>query len=108
MIVVEHYSNDGRLKNIIEGNDAATTCATLVDMQLVSQIDHAAYMGRELARAETCLLLDTQYIQDKAQGEIDCQTRKLIFETRNWKLRTRNERCLKGYERLVDKIDDIL
>ena len=48
--------------------------ATLVDMQLVSQIDHAAYMGRELARAETCLLSDTHYVQNKAQGEIDCQT----------------------------------
>ena len=73
-IVVEHYSNDGRLKNIIEGKDAPTTCATLVDMQLISRLDHAAYMGRELARAETCLLSDTQYIQDKAQGEIECQT----------------------------------
>ena len=75
-IVVEHYSNDGRLKNIIEGKDAATICATLVDMKLVSQIDHAAYMGRELARVETCLLTDTRYVQDKAQGEIECQTRK--------------------------------
>ena len=72
--MVEHYSNDGRLKNIIEGKDAATICATLVDMKLVSQIDHAAYMGRELARVETCLLTDTQYVQDKAQGEIECQT----------------------------------
>ncbi|MGA9233219.1 MAG: DUF4346 domain-containing protein [Desulfobacterales bacterium] len=74
MIVVEHYSNDSLLKNIIEGEAAATICATLVDMQLVSQIDHAAYMGRELARAETCLLSGTQYVQDKVQGEIDCQT----------------------------------
>jgi len=73
-IVVEPYSNDGRLKNIIEGKDAATTCATLVEMELVSQLDHAAYMGRELARVEACLLSDTQYIQDKAQGEIDCKT----------------------------------
>lgn len=73
-IVVEHYSNDGRLKNIIEGKDAATTCANLVEMELVSQLDHAAYMGRELARVEACLLSDTQYIQDKAQGEIDCKT----------------------------------
>lgn len=75
-IVVEHYSNDGRLKNIIEGKDAATTCATLVDMKLVSRMDHAAYMGRELARAQACLLSDTQYVQDKAQGEIECQSRK--------------------------------
>lgn len=73
-LIVEHYSNDGRLKNIIEGKDAATTCATLVDMQLVSQIDHAAYMGRELARVETCLLSDTPYVQDKAQGELEYQT----------------------------------
>ncbi|MGA9535320.1 MAG: DUF4346 domain-containing protein [Desulfobacterales bacterium] len=74
-IVVEHYSNDGRLKNIIEGKDAATICATLVEMKLVSRTDHAAYMGRELARAETCLLSDIPYVQDKAQGELECQAR---------------------------------
>ncbi len=67
-LVVEHYTNDGLLRNMIEGNDAATICATIVDMNLVSQLDHAAYLGRELTRAELSIASDNPYVQDKAQG----------------------------------------
>jgi tetrahydromethanopterin S-methyltransferase subunit A len=67
-LVVEHYSNDGVLRNVIEGSDAATLCATIVDLGLVSEFDHAAYIGRELAKAEVALNSGTRYVQDKAQG----------------------------------------
>ncbi len=70
-LVVEHYTNDGRLRNMIEGNDAATICATIVDMNLVSQLDHAAYLGRELAKAELSITSGNPYVQDKAQGHSD-------------------------------------
>jgi len=69
-LYVEHYKNNGRLLHIIEGKDAATICSTIINMQLVSQLDHAAYLGRELAKAENCLYSNTKYIQDQAQGEI--------------------------------------
>lgn len=69
-LLVEHYSNDGNLLNIIEGRDAASICATLVDQQLVSQLDHAAYLGRQLVKAEMSLLSDSKYIQDQAQGKL--------------------------------------
>jgi tetrahydromethanopterin S-methyltransferase subunit A len=42
-------------------------------MGLVSQLDHAAYLVRELARAEMSLDSDIKYVQDKAQGEIQSQ-----------------------------------
>jgi tetrahydromethanopterin S-methyltransferase subunit A len=67
-LVVEHYSNDGVLRNVIEGSDTASICATIVEMQLVSQLDHAAYLGRELARAELSMGSPMRYVQDKAQG----------------------------------------
>ena len=67
---VEHYSNDGRLMNIVEGRDSASICATLVDKNLISQLDHAAYLGRELAKAELSLVSDSTYAQDRAQGEL--------------------------------------
>jgi len=70
-LVVEHYTNDGVLRNVIEGRDAASVCATLVEMKLVSQLDHAAYIGRELARAELSLAFRISYVQDKAQGRLD-------------------------------------
>lgn len=72
-LIVEHYSNGGRLRRAIKGEDAATICATLIDMGLVSQIDHAAYLGRELAKAEMSLRIDVKYIQDRAQADVECQ-----------------------------------
>lgn len=68
-LLVEHYSNDGRLKNLVEGKDAASLCATLIEKKLVSQLDHAAYLGRELFKAQISLLSDLKYIQDQAQGK---------------------------------------
>ena len=67
-LVVEHYSNEGVLLNVIEGADSASICATIVEMKLVSQLDHAAYLGRELARAELSCSPMRRYVQDKAQG----------------------------------------
>jgi tetrahydromethanopterin S-methyltransferase subunit A len=72
-LLVEHYSNDGSLQHIIKGEDAASISSTLINMGLVSQLDHAAYLGRELARAEMSLDSDIKYMQDKAQGEIRSQ-----------------------------------
>ena len=71
-IYVEHYKNDGRLTNVIEGKNSATVCSTLLRMGLVSQLDHAAYLGRELAKAELSLVIDKKYIQDRAQGDLAC------------------------------------
>jgi tetrahydromethanopterin S-methyltransferase subunit A len=59
------------LRNVIEGSDAASLCATIVEMRLVSQLDHAAYLGRELAKAELSVSTKMGYIQDKAQGHSD-------------------------------------
>jgi tetrahydromethanopterin S-methyltransferase subunit A len=70
-IWVEHYANDGVLRNVIEGKDAASICATIIEMKLVSQLDHAAYLGRELAKAELSQSFEMRYIQDKAQGHSD-------------------------------------
>jgi len=75
-IYVEHYNNNGRLLHIIEGKDAPTICSTIINMQLVSQLDHAAYLGRELAKAENSIYSNTKYIQDKAQGNLSAKEKK--------------------------------
>jgi tetrahydromethanopterin S-methyltransferase subunit A len=69
-LLVEHYSNDGTLRNMIEGKDSASICATLIEKQLISRLDHAAYMGRELTKAELSIRKDSRYTQDRAQGEL--------------------------------------
>jgi tetrahydromethanopterin S-methyltransferase subunit A len=69
LIVCEHYENSGRLAHVIEGRQAALIAATAVERGLVTQLDHAAYLGRELAKAEVALSTNTVYEQDAALGE---------------------------------------
>ncbi|HVT02464.1 MAG TPA: DUF4346 domain-containing protein [Thermoanaerobaculia bacterium] len=70
-IVVEHYANAGVLTAVIEGATSAALYATIIDKQLISRLDHSAYLGRELARAEQSLKTGEPYVQDRAAGEID-------------------------------------
>jgi tetrahydromethanopterin S-methyltransferase subunit A len=67
MIVCEHYASDGRLIHTIEGERASDICDTCVELGLVSKLDHAAYLGRELMRAELALSLGLDYDQDAAR-----------------------------------------
>lgn len=65
-IVVEHYSNKGVLSHVIEGERAADLLSTVVARELVSRLDHAAYLGKELALAERALRTGEAYVQDAA------------------------------------------
>jgi tetrahydromethanopterin S-methyltransferase subunit A len=69
-LAVEHYTNAGVLDCIVEGKTSAATYTTIIDRKLMTRLDHAAYLGRELARAESSLETGTAYIQDQAFGEI--------------------------------------
>lgn len=74
LILVEHYKNSGEPTCIIEGADPAIICAELVERGLVSQLDHAAYLGRELERAKLSMQLGFPFVQDRAFGELDPST----------------------------------
>ncbi len=63
---LEHYRTDGVLDKVIEGRTAAEVYTPAVDKGLLSRLDHAAYLGRELARAEVALATDQPFIQDAA------------------------------------------
>jgi tetrahydromethanopterin S-methyltransferase subunit A len=62
---VEHYENNGVLTTVIEGR-AAEIYMTAIERALLSRLDHAAYLGRELARAEHALSSGEPYVQDAA------------------------------------------
>jgi len=66
LIVVEHYDNEGVLRAVVEGRRAEDLAATLLRKKLVTRLDHAAYLGRELTRAEIALEEGKPYIQDRA------------------------------------------
>ena len=68
LLVIEHYRNDGLLTAVIEAASATDGYTCVLAAGLVSRLDHAAYLGRELARAEHALHSGTRYQQDAAPG----------------------------------------
>ncbi len=66
VIVAEHYDYDHTLTGVIEGTDARSIYWTAIEKAWVSQLTHAAYLGKELARAELALTLVFDYVQDGA------------------------------------------
>ena len=76
-ITLEHYSNKGVLDRVFATADPAALYTTVIDEGLISRLDHAAYLGRELARAEQSLRGGEAYVQDRAAGDIQkIQTEK--------------------------------
>ena len=69
-LAMEHYHNDGTLNLIIEGTSAAELYTPVIEKDLVSRLDHAAYLGRELIKAEKALTSGDLYIQDKAPEQV--------------------------------------
>lgn len=69
-LVVEHYTNQGVLNCILEGASTGAVYTEAIERQLLTRFDHAAYLGRELARAEQSLLDGTPFVQDAAPGEL--------------------------------------
>ncbi len=66
ILSLEHYLNDGLLDTVIEGGTAAELYTPAIDRGLISRLDHAAYLGRELARAEQSLKFGEIFVQDAA------------------------------------------
>jgi dihydropteroate synthase-like protein len=49
---------------IIKGKTAENVFSTIEKMGLITRLDHAAYLGRELAKAEIALKTGKEYVQD--------------------------------------------
>ena len=66
-IVAMHYASPDRAKptTIIKGKTAENIYSKIVELALVSRVDHAAYLGSELEKAEIALKTGKEYIQDK-------------------------------------------
>lgn len=66
-IIVEHRLKDGRKsKYEFRGKKAEELYRRILNENLVSRLDHAAYLGKELARAEIALKEGKGFVQDKA------------------------------------------
>jgi tetrahydromethanopterin S-methyltransferase subunit A len=66
VITVEHYAYDNMLLRVIEGTHARAIYTTLINKGWVTELSHAAYLGKELAKAELSLHYRFKYVQDGA------------------------------------------
>ena len=66
IIVVEHYSYDNKLLRVIRGSTGRDIYSTIIQNGWVTLLSHAAYLGKELARAELSIEHGFRYIQDGA------------------------------------------
>ncbi|MEM7815668.1 MAG: DUF4346 domain-containing protein, partial [Candidatus Aenigmatarchaeota archaeon] len=64
-IVVHHHNINGKITKIVAGKTAEEIYHTVVRLGLVSRMEHAAYLGRELAKAELALRKNLDYEQDR-------------------------------------------
>jgi len=63
-LMLEHYSNGGVLDAVLEGSTVGALYQAAIHRNLLSRLDHAAYLGRELAHAELSLKQGTSFVQD--------------------------------------------
>lgn len=61
---IEHYAYDNALMHIIEGEDARSIYSTIIQNNWVTELSHAAYLGKELEKAELSLQHGFKYVQD--------------------------------------------
>jgi len=65
-ILVEHYSNQNALLHIVQGESARDLYWTILERGWVSELSHAAYLGKELMAAELSMKYGFKYFQDQA------------------------------------------
>ena len=66
-IVVIHYSLGQNVPNkIIKGSKATSVYRAVIDEGFISDMTHAAYLGREVTKAEIALKLGRSYVQDES------------------------------------------
>lgn len=63
-IVVEHYGYDDGLLHTVEGPDARSIYFTVIRNGWLTQLSHAAYLGKELEKAELSMKHGFRYVQD--------------------------------------------
>ncbi len=66
-IVALHFAKlqADKPSNIVKGRTAEGVYAEIVERGLVTRLDHASYLGSELAKAEIALKTGKEYIQDR-------------------------------------------
>ena len=65
MLRLEHYTSGHRMTVALTGSNARDIYLSAIRRRLISCLEHAAYLGCELAKAERALRLGERYVQDQ-------------------------------------------
>jgi tetrahydromethanopterin S-methyltransferase subunit A len=65
-ILVEQYSYNNKLLRKIEGTNSRDIYFTIINNKWVTELSHAAYLGKELTRAELSIKKGFKFVQDGA------------------------------------------
>ncbi len=63
---MEHYAYDDTLLHTVAGETARALYSLIIQADWITALGHAAYLGKELARAERALQTGEVYVQDGA------------------------------------------
>lgn len=64
-IFVQHYLRDGRKTRFeFRGTDPAFIYKRIIQENLISRLDHSAYLGKELTKAKYCIENNQEYVQE--------------------------------------------
>lgn len=69
IIRLEHHTPDHRMTAALIGSSARDLYLAVIRRGLVSRLDHAAYLGYELGKAERALMLKSRYVQDGTEPQ---------------------------------------
>ena len=74
--VLEHYTNHGVLDCVMEGRSTGPLYIEAIERNLVTRLDHAVYLGRELGRLSQ-LALSNNYARDDAIAPFNAGVRSI-------------------------------
>jgi tetrahydromethanopterin S-methyltransferase subunit A len=63
---VEHYAYDNRLLHTLESISPRALYIKIIEEGWVTEMSHAAYLGKELVKAELAMRYEIPFLQDAA------------------------------------------
>jgi len=64
-VFVRHYDTKNNLRHTFAGITTSQIIQEIIERRLVSQLDHAAYLGKEIEKAIIALKNNIEYVQDE-------------------------------------------
>lgn len=64
VIELAHCTYNHVITKAVRGRTAQEVYVTAIKLGMVSRLDHAAYLGKELRKAEIALQMKTEYVQE--------------------------------------------